>query len=106
MKALAGENDEAVFAQDAAVVLPSREQRELVGAEDFYYPPAVEKAAEKWLSGSVMNGGDSIDDLTRVLIGWDDVLTPAASSFLNDTSSVTANEVDTAMKAEWRKKWH
>ena len=78
----------------------------LFGAEDFYYPAAIKTAAEKWLPGSIMNGGDSIDDLTRVLIGWDDRLTSNAVDFLEATKHVTDKEVDEANRAEWKKKWH
>lgn len=78
----------------------------LFGAEDFYYPPTVEKAAEKWLPGSIMNEGDAIDDLTRVLIGWDDHLSCNAEGFLDDTKDVTEKEIDEAAAAEWKKKWN
>lgn len=78
----------------------------LFGAEDLYCPPVVKEAAEKWLPGSVMNDGNAIDDLTRVQIGWTDGLTPAAASFLDDTSRVTAKELNDASEAEWKKKWH
>ena len=78
----------------------------IFGAEDLYYPDTVKKAAEKWLPGSVMNDGDAIDDLTRVLIGWDESLSPAAVSFLDATRGVTKKEIEDAMKAEWKKKWH
>jgi hypothetical protein len=77
----------------------------LFGAVDFYYPSAVKIAAEKWLQGSVMNGGDAIDDLTRVLIGWNDQLTSNAVDFLEATKDVTAKEIDDAREAEGRK-WH
>ena len=76
----------------------------LFGAEDFYFPPAIEKAAEKWLPGSIMNGGDTIDDLTRVLIGWDEHLSGNAECFLNDIRDVTEKEIDKACAAEWKKK--
>ena len=71
----------------------------LFGAVDYYYPDAVKEAATKWLPGSVMNerGGTAIDDLTRVLVGWDDTLTPAAVSFLEDTRHVTVEEINDAL---------
>lgn len=78
----------------------------LFGAEDFYYPSVIEKAAEKWLPGSVMNGGDAIDDVTRILIGWDANLSCNAEGFLSDTKNVTEKEIDEASAAEWKKKWH
>lgn len=70
----------------------------LFGAEDFYYPRAIEAAAQKWLPGSVMNSGNGmeIDDLTRVLIGWDSTLTEAAEQFLKATSSITLAEINKA----------
>lgn len=77
----------------------------LFGAEDYYYPPQITAAAEKWLAGSIMNGGMVIDDLTRVLIGWDSMLTASAEEFLKATSGVTAKEIDDACKAEGEKKW-
>ena len=77
----------------------------LFGAVDYYYPDAVKEAAMKWLPSSVMNegGGTAIDDLTRVLVGWDDTLSPAATTFLNDTSHVTLKEIDDALGAELKK---
>lgn len=71
----------------------------LFGAVDYYYPAAVKEAAMKWLPGSVMNEGVgmAIDDLTRVLVGWDDTLTPAAVSFLEDTRHVTVEEINAAL---------
>lgn len=78
----------------------------LFGAEDFYYPPVVEKAADKWLPDSIMNEGHTIDALTRVLVGWDTWLSGNAEGFLNDTKGVTEKELDEACAAEWKKKWH
>ena len=70
----------------------------LFGAEDFCYPGAVKTAAQKWLPDSVMNSGNGmeIDDLTRVLIGWDSTLTESAEQFLMATSSITIDEIDKA----------
>ena len=92
--------------RDAIMQTLLHELLHVFGAEDFYYPPAVKTAAKKWLPGSVMNDGRSIDDLTRVLIGWDGTLSRTAASFLDDTRTVTAQEIDEACEAEWRKKWH
>lgn len=75
----------------------------LFGAPDYYYPTGVKKAAEKWLPGSVMNGGFDIDDLTKVLIGWAATLSEKAVGFLEATREVTAKEIDDACEAEWEK---
>ena len=70
----------------------------LFGAADFYYPCAIKTAAQKWLPDSVMNSGNgiAIDDLTRVLIGWDSTLTESAEQFLKATSSITLAEIKKA----------
>ena len=78
----------------------------LFGAEDLYYHPAVKEAAERFLPDSVMSDGDSIDDLTRVLIGWDETLSANAIAFLNAIKDVSEKEFNDAHKEETKKKWH
>ena len=70
----------------------------LFGAADYYFPDVIETAAKKWLPDSVMNSGRgmAIDDLTRVLIGWDSTLTESAEQFLKATSSITIEEIEKA----------
>ncbi len=60
------------------------------GAEDFYYPEEVDELAQKYLTDSVMNSGETIDPLTAFLIGWDDELDDKAYKFLDETKHLTA----------------
>ena len=68
----------------------------LFGAADYYYPPKVKAAAEKYFPNSVMlrSANREIDELTRYLIGWMDQPTPKAQAMLRDTADVTKEEVD------------
>lgn len=78
----------------------------LFGAEDLYYHPTIEEAAEKFLPDSIMNDGDSIDDLTRVLIGWEETLSSNAVAFLNAIKGVSSKEFDDAHTKALKEKWH
>ncbi len=55
------------------------------GAVDFYTTDITKLAADKYLKDSVMNGGSTIDSLTRFLIGWDKELSDNAIYFLEET---------------------
>lgn len=77
------------------------------GAVDLYYPERVRLAAERQLGQSVMGLGSSltIDDLTKVLIGWRRTFTERTMRFLSDTASVTAAEIRKGLDEEWGKMW-
>lgn len=63
----------------------------LFGAKDFYYPPEIGAAAEKYLPNSVMiepqNG--KVDSLTAYLMGWTKRLSREAELFLRETAYIT-----------------
>lgn len=70
------------------------------GAIDYYYPEVVKIKAEKYLPNSIMNGGETIDDLTRYVIGWDESLSDVAHEFLKSIKLVTVDDVDFARRKE------
>lgn len=59
------------------------------GANDYYYPDVVKKAAIKNFKESIMMSDLTFDSLTAYLIGWTDELDSAAVGFLEDTKMVT-----------------
>lgn len=71
------------------------------GAIDYYYPEVVKFKAEKMLPNSIMNGGESVDALTRYIIGWDEEPSNAAIEFLEAIRFVTEEDVDFARNKEW-----
>jgi len=71
------------------------------GAIDFYYPERVKLEAEHYLPGSIMNSGDSIDALTRYVIGWDETLTADAKAFLKAISKISPAEIACAARDQW-----
>lgn len=71
------------------------------GAIDYYYPEIVKIKAEKYLPNSIMNGGETIDDLTRYVIGWDESLSDVAHEFLKSIKLVTVEDVDFARREEY-----
>lgn len=73
------------------------------GAIDYYYPEYLKFKAEKLLPGSIMNGGTIIDDLTRYIIGWDEKPSSKAVEFLNEIKSISAEEIEFALRQEWKK---
>lgn len=73
------------------------------GARDYYLPARVKKLAEEgeYFPHSVMLSGwdirpDSIDSLTRHLIGWHQKPDAAAQSFLDQTRDLTFSQIETA----------
>ena len=79
----------------------------LFGAIDLYYPENLKQIGKKFLPGSIMCDGRVIDDLTRYLIGWKRQLKDdsPAWKFLDETKSITEEDVRIANDAEWKKKW-
>lgn len=75
------------------------------GAIDYYYPEQVKALANAYFPDSIMDNGEIIDPLTRYVIGWDDKLSPEATAFLRDISSVTEEDVKIALKKEWEKEF-
>lgn len=73
------------------------------GAMDLYYPERVKFEAEKHLPGSIMNGGTTIDSLTRYVIGWDKELGADAQRFLEAISIIPEEDLEYARKQEWLK---
>lgn len=71
------------------------------GAIDFYYPEKVKLEAEQYLPNSIMNSGNSIDPLTRYVIGWDDQLSQEAKTFLNAISKIPPAEIACAAREQW-----
>lgn len=77
----------------------------LFGAVDYYYIPRIMKAAQKYLGMNIMmstHESDVIDDFTMYLIGWHNILTPNASSFLQDVGHVSQKEVEKALRAQYK----
>lgn len=71
------------------------------GAIDFYYPERLMIEAEHYLPGSIMNSGNSIDGLTRYIIGWDDAPSAEARAFLKAISKISPEEVAYAARDQW-----
>lgn len=71
------------------------------GAIDYYYPENIAVKANMMLPGSIMNGGNNIDDLTRYIIGWDDEPSTAALNFLKSISDIPIEEIKHALISEW-----
>lgn len=67
----------------------------LFGAEDFYYPESVEQLAENLFPQTIMMNADEtkVDALTAYLIGWTDTPSADALSFLQQTNSITAEQL-------------
>lgn len=67
----------------------------LFGAVDLLYPSKVTEAAGVQMPDSVMlHQGGKIDDLTRYLIGWTDILTPQARAVLEAAESYTGQDLE------------
>ena len=49
-----------------------------------------------------MNAGDTIDDLTRYVIGWDEQLSPQAEAFLKAIRTITPAEIESARRDQWQ----
>ncbi len=72
------------------------------GAIDFYYPESVKFEAERFLPDSIMNGGETIDSLTRFIIGWDRIIADNAKKFLKAISCIPKEDIEYARKTEWK----
>ena len=71
----------------------------LYGAEDFYFHPEVEAAAEKRFPDSIMLESDDsavIDPFTAYLIGWLDAPDAMGAAFLDDIRHLSSTEVENA----------
>lgn len=75
------------------------------GAIDYYLPDSVKAVAGQIFPESVMLHGMEIDDLTRYLIGWDETPSEAALRFLDETASVTPEEIAEARKKDKDNDW-
>lgn len=66
------------------------------GAVDLYGPPIIEAAAKRYFPSSIMrnSANSELDDLTKLLIGWTDVMTPDAACFLEETVTVTREGIN------------
>lgn len=73
----------------------------LFGAEDYYFPSRVTTSAKALFPNSIMlvTEKDVVTDaLTAYLIGWTDELSAEAKTLLDDTLSMTKEEIDTERK--------
>ena len=68
------------------------------GAEDMYFPQVTTDAAKEYLPNGIMYGDceGNVDALTAFVIGWTDVLTDEAISFLWATNDLTAEDIEEA----------
>ena len=75
----------------------------LFGAADYYYPERLAVLARRYFPDSIMlvSGGRDIDDVTRYLIGWHSQPTEKALAFLRESSGITAQEADEALRSQW-----
>lgn len=71
------------------------------GAIDYYYPERLAIEAEHYMPGSIMNAGDTIDDVTRYVIGWTDTLSSKAKAFLKEISKIPQAEIESAQRDQW-----
>ena len=79
------------------------ELNHLFGAKDYYFPQAYQTAAKQIFTSSMMlEGGPEapVDSLTAYLMGWTDTLSPEAQAFLEQTASVTQEEISQELAEE------
>ncbi len=71
-------------------------------AEDYYYPDEIMNLAVKHFRGSIMNIGYQedciIDGLTAYLIGWTDKFDQNVMTFLEETKTITSEDIADARK--------
>lgn len=75
----------------------------LFGAVDYYFPAEIEQLAQTYYSDSVMLGETSeptTDPLTAYLIGWTDTLSDDALLFLQESSHLTAEYMNSEHEKE------
>ena len=75
----------------------------LFGAEDLYFHPEIESAAERHFPDSVMlhsNKDAVVDPLTAWLIGWTAEPGEVALAFLQDTEHLTAENIEDARSTD------
>lgn len=74
------------------------------GANDLYYPDAVEKCAKRYLKNSIMGiNGDRLDDLSAYLVGIKDTVSAESYYFLKETMWMTKELYSKAVKEAWKK---
>ena len=77
----------------------------LYGAQDFYLIGEVQKAADKFLPGSIMGTSQpdvKTDELTAYIIGWSEEPSENAKQFLNATSHLTQEDKNDALDQAWQ----
>lgn len=74
------------------------------GALDYYYPDTTAGAAKEYFPDSIMfrYNAETIDDLTKYLIGWTDQITVDTYAFLAATKSVTEQQVHKEITKQYR----
>jgi hypothetical protein len=75
----------------------------LFGAEDYYYPSDLEQLAKTYYPDSIMYNSTAeskVDPLTAYLIGWTDVLSEDALKFLQRSSHLTAEYMNSENEKE------
>ncbi len=73
----------------------------LFGAVDLYLPQITETAAERYLPDSIMNGGNTIDSLSKYLVGWTNYISDNAVLFLEATKDITEDYYKKALNKRW-----
>lgn len=73
------------------------------GAIDLYYPERLSFEANRLLPDSIMNSGNTIDPLTRYVIGWDTSLSEDAQAFLRAVSKISEADIEYARRKELQK---
>ena len=71
------------------------------GAIDYYYPEIMEFKAKKRFPNSVMLSGETVDDFTRFIIGWDETPSAEARAFWEDIKGISETLVEYARKKEF-----
>lgn len=75
------------------------------GAIDYYLPPRLQAAAQKYFPNSIMHSGIVIDPLTRYLIGWDEEPREEVLHFLEETGDITDEEIEAARRKDADRDW-
>ena len=77
----------------------------LYGAQDFYLIDEVQKAADKFLPGSIMGQSPpeaKPDELTAYIVGWADEPGENAKQFLEATGHLTQEDKNEALNQTWQ----
>ena len=75
------------------------------GAIDFYLPAKVSAVTRKYFPNSVMSSGIIIDPLTRFLIGWDQAPREHVLRFLEETKTITMEDIWEAYRKDSKNDW-